>query len=381
MAIAATFGAPPAYANRVSSPSGAVPAVPQFTQTFGGGLQGTGAYNSSTISVPAAAPAPSTTLASVPPNPFATPVTATKPSTAVIGPAPAFRQVVDGQVFTDPVALAQYQAAHSFQPVAYNGQTYTDPAQYANAVLSDAQAQHDQAVKQINTAHQNGLISFEQQQKLIDQSRTNLKNQLNSTLGSQAGYINQISPDATQSQQGVLAQQSTDQYNQGLGQINDQQTNLGTAQNDFENNFQNSLASADKSLTGVKDQLANQATARNLAAQSTLDAGQNAALAFQNQLAQYQNQAANASQPTVTQFDPLQLAQGIGTSFINANAAGVSADQAAPAIVNALAGQGIDTNSAQFQNIMNYVKGQIGNPATSYGLAYKNKTPLPVSGQ
>lgn len=307
-------------------------------------------------------------------NPFGQSLTGSVPSTANPGPAPSFRQVSsDGTIFTDPNALAQHEVElANNKTYNYNGQTGLSKNDYTNQVLGAAQKQHDDAIKQINTAHGNGLISFDQQQQLIDQSRQSLKDQLSSTIGAQHGYANQISPDATQSQVGVLDNAANTQYQTGVGQIDNQQTNLGTAKSGFEDQYANSLQGADQGLNSTKDQLANNADAFAAGNQSTLNAGTTAAINLQNQVASYNASAANAAQPTVTQFDPGTTASDAANYVKSQSAIGVPIDTALKAYANSVASKGVNVNSPQYQGIQNYVYGLFVDP--------KTKVPIPGSG-
>lgn len=326
---------------------GSVPGVANANSTFGGALQGGGTYNNSTIQVPQAPGQVlgATTLGSVPSVPdFTKPLTATAPgTTTTTTPGPKY----------------------------YNGQVYTDPTAYANAVIADAQTSHDANVKQINAAYQNGLITYQQQKDLIDQNRTTLSTQLGQNLdtlkqnnqGSQdsnTGYFNSISPDATQSQQGVYSGKINDatatatanaqtDFGNANKSLDTQATNLGTAQQGFQQNYQNQLQTADQNLLSAKD------------------------AALNGTLPQTSSTGGSSSQ-----IDPATLVQNIALSAIGANSAGLSPAQSQQAVTAQLAGQGL--NPAQIAPYIQYVYGGggqpgiINDPNNSYGNAYAKKS-------
>lgn len=357
------------FANTFATPSGAVPGVAQASQSFSGQLQGSGQLNNATISVPK----PQTKiLADTPPSPFGSnPITATNPagSSFTPTPLPTFNTVYKGQSYTDPNALAGAQARDAFAPIQYNGRVYNDPTSYANAVITEAKSTHDKNVSSINKAYENGLITFDQRQKLVDQNRTSLGDQLQGTLTSQRGYFNSIAPNATQSGEKVLADQAQGQYQQGLGSLDTQQQQIGTDRAAFDTNYQNSLGAEDQNLLRVQDQAANSVSGSQAAAQGILDTGANNAIAYQNQVRQTQAANANgaAGSAKVTQFDPVQLGQSIAGYMVSGQQIGLTPDQAMIAAGNQLKTQGIDPNNPQVQGILQYVYGQVTNPSTPYG--------------
>jgi hypothetical protein len=320
-------------------------------------------------------------LGSVTNSIFGEPITATQPPT---GGAPQWVGTFGGKTYTSPEQLAAAQAAQeqqnfqqsqTFAPISYGGQTYNDPTQYVNAVIGDAKTTHDKNISQIKAAYENGLLSFEQKQKLIDQNTRSLKDQLDQTLASQQGYFNAISPDAVQSQQGVMAGKAKEAEAQGQQTLTDAGTALGADKTAYTTNYQNSLGAADQAQTGAIDQANNYLTglstsqaaaqtAEQQKIQGIMDSGKNAALSFQN------------SQPTSksTEYDPVALTQGIASYFINAQAAGLTPEQQQAAITSQLTSQGF--NASQIAPYVNYAYGQVTNPTTAYGKAYQSKVPL-----
>lgn len=307
---------------------GGVPGIAQANSTFGGNLQGNSGYTNSNIYGPNGqnltaiqgppAPVPGTNTSSL----FDTSLTATSPGTTT---------------------------TRSFQPVYYKGTLYNDPTTYANTVIADAQSSHDQNVKQINQAYQNGLISFQQQQDLIGQNRDQLKQQLGSNLDNNTGYFNSISPDATQSQQGVYEGKINDNYNTANSNLDTQSANLGTAKDSFTQNYQNQLQGADQSLASAKDAALN----GTLPETSTSGGG-------------------------TSSIDPSALVQNIALAAIGGNAAGLNAGQSQSAVEAQLASQGLRPD--QYSPYINYVFGSggkggiINDPNNPYGNAYAKKS-------
>lgn len=381
------------FANTFATPSGAVPGVAQANQSFSGQLQGSGQLNNATIAVPKASIKSSSNFlenfSNTPPSPYgSTPVIGTKPGTGGIHftptPIPTFQTAYKGQTFTDPNQLAQAQAKDSFAPIQYNGQVYNDPTSYANAVITDAKSTHDKNVSTINKAYENGLISFDQRQKLVEQNRTSLGDQLKGTLNSQRGYFNSISPNATQSGEKVLADQAQGEYAQGLGTLDTQQQQIGTDKSAYDQSYQNSLSAEDQNLLRTQDQAANSITGAQSAAQGILDTGTNNAIAYQNQVKQIQAQNANGAAsaaasraPQVTQYDPVQLGQSIASYAQSAQNSGLTPDQALVAASKQLSMQGIDVNSPQVQGILSYVYGTVNNGSATTGIKSSTTNALP----
>lgn len=310
----------------------AVPGVAQATQTFGGALQGGSNNLYGNLSVaPIYGPA--------------------APKTNALGDqtqvqTPNFKDPLTAKV-TTPGTTTTTQWA----PRYYNGQMYNDPTEYANAVIGDAQTAHDTNVKQINQAYQNGLISFQQQQDLIGQNRDSLKQQLGTNLSNNSGYFNSISPDATQSQQGVYEGKINDNFNTANGRLDTQAANLGTAQQGFTQNYQNQLQGADQSLASAKDS------------------------ALNGTLPQTSTSGGSTSTSNV---DPSTLVQNIALAAIGGNAAGLNLQQSQQSVEAQLASQGL--NPAQYSPYINYVyggggqKGILNDPNNPYGSAYAKKS-------
>lgn len=351
---------PNQFANTFSS--SVVPGVAQ-TSNVGNQLQGTGAgLAGASISVPGqgvpgqGVPA-SQGGASLS---FRSPLYANIPAAPGRGTAGGYYK---GIYYSDPNALASAQAANSFSPIDYNGTTYTDPTSYANAIIGDARTAHDKNITQINQAHDAGLITFDQRQQLIDQNRQSLKDQLANTLNSQQGYFDQVSPDAIQSQQGVMAGKAQDATNQGNQTLDVSAQQLQGDKTAYGTQYANTLSANDAALQKTTDAANNVVLNNQAVDQGIIDAGKNAGLAFAN----------SQPQSTQTAYDPSQLVQNIAGYFINSNAAGLSGDQQMQGIQSQLAGQGFNMN--QVMPYIQYAYGQVTNPATTYGKAYSNKTP------
>jgi hypothetical protein len=114
-------------------------------------------------------------------------------------------------------------AAPTWQPRYYEGtgQYYTDQAAYTTAVQKDIVDTYNKSVKNAKDLYDNGIITLDQLQQNISQTRQNLSQQLTTALQGTSGYFNSVSPEASQSQEGTY-----------MNKINTQnqtaQTNLGT---------------------------------------------------------------------------------------------------------------------------------------------------------
>lgn len=220
-------------------------------------------------------------------------------------------------------------AIPTFQPIVYKGQQFNDLNSYQNAVHSDAVDQYNQQKKMLETAYQNGLISFDQAQAQINQNRENIKVQAQdlltnaerskqaiegargTSLSGISQYFSQNSPEAYQSAQGALEGKAVAQADQGLqdlsrstqlgqtsidqalGGLTQDEGNLARQKQDAINQYQNNVTGLDNALRTQEDALANNQL--NFAAQ-------------QQQARAAQQTARTAS---VKQYDPTEILKGL----------------------------------------------------------------------
>lgn len=287
----------------------------------------------------------------------------------------------------------------------YNGTHYTDQAQYQNAVVKDVNDTHTKTINDINTAYKQGLISFDQQQKLIDQNRSSLKTQTDQALqaldtsntaakDSQMAHFASADANAVSSRQGELAQQTQEQYNQSLKNTNDQasqgnqaidtsQQNLQLARGNYDTQYQNNLQGADKAQIQGTDAVNNAGLSfQNQIAQVNA-ANQNGLAAYNTQVQNANAAAANANAPTTTQFDPQALTANLAQYVISAasiapkgNTLEQTVSQSLTNAANTLKQQGIDPNSGPGADILNYLQGQFLDTKSQLYANLNSKTPL-----
>jgi len=191
-----------------------------------------------------------------------------------------------------------------FTPLSYGGNVYGDLSSYKNAILSDAQTEYSRQNKNLDSAYQNGLISYDERQRLINENRQNvrtnaqkqlddLKTNYDDTLQSQTSYFNQISPNAFQSQQDVYKGKATDVFERGQNETNTaldqsllglqgQERDLGSARQGFQTAYQGNK----DALSGALNQQTDFANNLDL---SNVQAQQN----FSNSLADFRDQLNN----------------------------------------------------------------------------------------
>ena len=117
----------------------------------------------------------------------------------------------------------------------YNGQLYTDPEAYQNAVRADLVTNFNNQKAQLDRAYDSGLISFDQKQEQLGKLRTK-------SMSDIAGFFSAASPEAYQSTQGGLqdeAQQTyetntTDLSRQKQGFVADTLGNIQSLQQDYQ---------------------------------------------------------------------------------------------------------------------------------------------------
>lgn len=100
--------------------------------------------------------------------------------------------------------------------------------------ISAAIAKHNQNLKEIDRAYQEGLLTFQQKQQAIDQSREDIKKSRDEGLSSNSAYFSAVSPDAFQSQIGNYNTKVLDAYQQGSNTIENDQKAINFARQNFE---------------------------------------------------------------------------------------------------------------------------------------------------
>ena len=126
---------------------------------------------------------------------------------------------------------------------------------YTAEELQAANAKHKQALADIETAYQNGYLTWEEKNNALIKSRNDLITQKGQGLESNSAYFENVSPDAFQSQQGNYNQKVLDAYTAGENTINNDQklvdyykeTNLAQKQSGLnaENAFNEATGSYD----------------------------------------------------------------------------------------------------------------------------------------
>lgn len=228
------------------------------------------------------------------------PVSAAAPLSASVPPAPTTSnlpapsdstQGID-QFTNETGGSGTGTATQQFQQY-YNGQLYTDPHTYYQALLATATKSHADAVKQANQAYEDGLISYDQRQEAISKSRsaqntalgdigksfentvTGLGNTRKSNLGSISGYFSSISPHAYQTQQGTSEELQNKYYaedlvsaeeqrgrnvgliNENISALDQEEQNLGRSRQTYTQELPQVIAGLDQQLKDIKDQYMN----------------------------------------------------------------------------------------------------------------------------
>ncbi|MHB8482772.1 MAG: hypothetical protein ACYDBV_08585 [Nitrospiria bacterium] len=267
-----------------------------------------------------------------------------------------------------------------FTPTNFNGQTYTDPHSYYQAQLQDALTNHAQATKLANTAYQQGLISYQQQQQALDLSRqmaqqTMLANQaksltdynqakdaaaqsLHNNLGQISADFSRLSPDAWQTAQTTQEQLTNKQNQQDVGNLgatyqasidaanrqnlldtsayNDQTYNLGVAKDNSTQALTNNQTALDKSYQAQQDQFANSEAA---AVKAANDAAQATKIGEQN---------------ATTRISPLDLINALASRQVATHNAGMNATQARADLTQYLSSKPFNFTPAQIGPLLDY---------------------------
>lgn len=251
-------------------------------------------------------------------------------------------------------------AIPTFQPIVYKGQQFNDLNSYQNAIHSDAVDQYNQQKKMLETAYQNGLISFDQAQGQINQNRENIKTQaqdllINAQRSQQAiegargtslsgisQYFSQNSPEAYQSTQGALEGKAVQQADQGLQDLNrstaESQTSIDQALGGLNQDSQN----LDRQKQSAVDQYQNNLTGLDTALRTQEDQLANNQLNFATQQQQARAAQSTARTAAVKQYDPTEVLKGLaGLYQQDTNSYGLSHDQAAANIKQTLQQTGL----------------------------------------
>jgi hypothetical protein len=124
------------------------------------------------------------------------------------------------------------------------GVKYTDPDAYYAAVQQYSLEEFNRQKAQLDRMYDAGLISYEQRQKALDDTRT-------STMENISGYYSGISPEAYQSNQGARQQKAEEAYTQST-------ENLGREKRDWSADVMDNIAQLQSAYQNQADALANQ---------------------------------------------------------------------------------------------------------------------------
>jgi hypothetical protein len=107
----------------------------------------------------------------------------------------------------------------AWQPRYWEGQLYHDISSYTAAVNSTILRNYNDQVAGIDSMYKAGLINLDEREKQIRDTRTKLGAARDDALASQKGYFNQISPNASQSQEQTYANKAQAEYQAGADQL------------------------------------------------------------------------------------------------------------------------------------------------------------------
>lgn len=341
--------------------------------------------------------------------PLAVTGTPTTSAATAGGPAiPTFDRVLNGQTYTDINAYnaallnqAQQNQTQAGADIArqreledqqnkfgttFNGQEYTDPTNYFNALKTVARESYDKNTKEIEQLYQNGIISFDERADALKQNRENIRTQASDlarqytnqlgdikvarddALTSQVAYFNRISPDAVQSQQTKLADRTNSEFNRGeedlnitkernqtaidqaLKSVDTNEAQLGREKGEFETKAASSRAAAQEGYQGRVDTLTNQERGFTNAAdqqkairtfedeqrgrtndqsiRGLQDQLENQAIEFRNSVANAKSGRASAVAAKTQQFDTTQVLSSLSNYYLNAIGVGYTPAQA-----------------------------------------------------
>jgi hypothetical protein len=133
---------------------------------------------------------------------------------------PSTNQIVPGASQTESQSSQSQQTTQvgggtTFQPIVYKGVTYTDESSYIAAVNKNIADTYESNLQIIERNYQNGLLSIDDRDAAIKLNRESLRTSYQTDMQNVSGYFNRISPEAIQSGQAKLQDQSTAQYNAG----------------------------------------------------------------------------------------------------------------------------------------------------------------------
>lgn len=271
-------------------------------------------------------------------------------------------------------------------PVTFMGKQYSginDPHLHADK-LAYFTKQHNEYAKSLEDAYKSGLISFEERRHALDQNRQSILDQQtqwkkdyannltglatgrDTGIGAVQASFSQASPDVVQSSQADYTNKVLDQYNTGVGQLNDTNAantknidqnlqNIGTsgdaatagtaygdlAQNraNYDTQYANNLAQNDQALTGQQDQQANDLA--NYQAQQSAAAGQ----------------AAGDYQANIKQVDSNQLLSGLAATTSQMQSQGFSPQEIQASLQHGLRDPSLGLDPSQIDPLLNFFYG------------------------
>ena len=118
-----------------------------------------------------------------------------------------------------------------------SGGTSSGTTGLTQAEINAANATHLQNIRNIEQAYQNGILTWEQRNNALEQSRRDLTTQKETGLQSNSAYFSNVSPDAFQSQIGNYNQKVLDAYKQGQNTISNDQAAINNYKRILESNW------------------------------------------------------------------------------------------------------------------------------------------------
>ena len=135
-----------------------------------------------------------------------------------------------------------YQGTQNQQNQQSGGTSGGSTSSYSPDQIAQVLKVHNANVNNINSAYGAGLLSYEEQQKALDQNRQDMQTQLQNNQNANSAYFSNVSPDAYQSQSGVYNQKILDAYGTAQNNATDQQTLIDQAKAGLTNTQQQALA-------------------------------------------------------------------------------------------------------------------------------------------
>lgn len=227
----------------------------------------------------------------------------------------------EGQItVSDPNASGS--GAPTWQQRYFQGQLYTDPDSYKNALGSYATNKFNQNKKEIERQYQAGLINYDELQRNLDLNRRNVMEERDQLLGDTSAYFSRIGTDAFQSQQGAREGKIQRGFDEGNKSLDFQQGQLSRGREDL-GNWKN-------------DTLQNEQEAY----QNNIDSYANDLLGFKSAQGSYQ--------PKVSTIDRVDLIGNVGGFINNAMKLGLNSADAQAYANRSLTSQGVDPKEAQY---------------------------------